>query len=59
MCCCEGRSFLPLLPSTLAFAQRSGDMRDPDLHYNEGWTTLFNGKDFGRMVVVLKGEDAL
>jgi len=40
-----------------SFAQRSGDMRDPDLHYNDGWTVLFNGKDPGRWVVILKGED--
>ncbi len=37
-------------------AQRTGDMRDPDQHYSEGWTSLFNGKDFGKWVVVLKGE---
>jgi hypothetical protein len=39
-----------------AMAQRSGDMRDPDLRYDEGWTSLFNGKDFGKLVVVLRGE---
>jgi hypothetical protein len=40
-----------------AAAQRSGDMRDPDLKYEEGWTPLFNGADFGRLVVILRGED--
>ena len=40
-----------------AFAQRSGDMRDPDQRYDEGWTSLFNGKDFGRFVAVIRGED--
>jgi hypothetical protein len=39
------------------FSQRVGDMRDPDLRYDEGWVNLFNGKDFGRWVIVLKGED--
>lgn len=38
-------------------AQRSGDMRDPDLRYDEGWTSLFNGKDFGKLVVVLRTEE--
>jgi hypothetical protein len=47
-------ALLPLVP---ARAQRSGDMRDPDLRYDEGWTSLFNGKDFGKLVIVLKGED--
>jgi len=37
--------------------QRTGDMRDPDLRYDEGWVSLFNGKDFGKLVVVLKTED--
>lgn len=40
-----------------AIAQRSGDMRDPDQRYDEGWTSLFNGKDFGRLVAVIRGED--
>ncbi len=51
------RAFLPLLPASLALGQRIGDMRDPDWRYDEGWHTLFNGKDFGKMVVVLKAED--
>jgi hypothetical protein len=38
-------------------AQRTGDMRDPDQHYTEGWTELFNGKDFGKWVVVLKEQE--
>lgn len=37
--------------------QRIGDMRDPDLRYDEGWVLLFNGKDFGKLVVMLKTED--
>jgi hypothetical protein len=48
-------SALALLATTAA-AQRTGDMRDPDLRYDEGWTSLFNGKDFGKLVVVLKSE---
>jgi hypothetical protein len=40
-----------------AAAQRSGDFRDPELRYDEGWTSLFNGKDFGKLVVVLKSEE--
>ncbi len=52
------RAFLGAAAGAAALsAQRTGDMRDPDLRYEEGWTTLFNGKDLGRMVVVLKGED--
>lgn len=43
--------------SGACLAQRTGDMRDPDLRYDEGWTSLFNGKDFGKLVVVLKGDD--
>ena len=45
-----------LLGAPLALGQRIGDMRDPDLKYEEGWTSLFNGKDFGKLVVVLKGD---
>ncbi|MBM3798203.1 MAG: hypothetical protein FJW31_30150 [Acidobacteria bacterium] len=50
------RAFLPLLPASLALGQRIGDMRDLDWKYGEGWHTLFNGKDFGKIVVVLKAE---
>jgi len=46
-----------IVSAGLASAQRTGDMRDPDLRYDEGWVSLFNGKDFGKMVIVLKGED--
>jgi hypothetical protein len=42
------------LAAALALAQRSGDMRDPDLRHDEGWTTLFDGKTFGKMVVILQ-----
>ncbi|MDX2151582.1 MAG: DUF1080 domain-containing protein [Bryobacteraceae bacterium] len=52
------RAFLAAaVAAAAAHAQRTGDMRDPDLRYDEAWTSLFNGKDLGRMVVVLKGED--
>jgi hypothetical protein len=45
------------LCSSLA-GQRTGDMRDPDLRYDEGWTSLFDGKSFGKLVVVLEeGQD--
>jgi hypothetical protein len=40
----------------VVLAQRSGDMRDPDLRYDEGWTSLFDGKSFGKLVVILEGE---
>jgi hypothetical protein len=48
---------LLVLAAATGAAQRTGDMRDPDLRHDEGWTSLFNGKDFGKLVVVLKGED--
>lgn len=32
-------------------------MRDPDLRYEEGWTSLFNGKDFGKLVAVVRQPD--
>lgn len=47
---------LPLLLSGVLSAQRTGDMRDPDLRYDEGWTSLFDGKTFGKFVVVLDGQ---
>ncbi len=50
------RAFLGSAASGAALAQRSGDMRDPDLAYGEGWTNLFNGKDPGRWVAVIKEE---
>ncbi len=52
-------AFLALLSLAggLCPAQRIGDVRDPDVRHDEGWTSLFNGKDFGRLVIVLKGED--
>ena len=48
------RSLLLALPGSVALAQRLGDIRDPDLKYDEGWTSLFNGKDFGKFVAILK-----
>jgi hypothetical protein len=47
----------PIAAGQLIRPQRSGDMRDPDQHYNEGWTSLFDGKDFGKLVVVLRAEE--
>lgn len=38
-------------------AQRTGDFRDPDRRYNEGWTELFNGKDLEGLVVVLRAPE--
>jgi hypothetical protein len=45
-----------LLVALAALAQRVGDYRDPDFHHDEGWTSLFNGKDFSGWLVVLAGE---
>jgi hypothetical protein len=40
------------------YAQRTSDYRDPDLAYEEGWTSLFNGKDLAGWVPVLQtGEN--
>lgn len=38
-------------------AQRTGDFRDPDVRYDQGWTELFNGKDLSDLVVVLAGKE--
>ena len=38
---------------TPALAQKRGDYSDPAMTYEEGWTTLFNGKDLSGLVVVL------
>jgi hypothetical protein len=43
--------------SLTVFAQRSADYRDPDGTHEEGWTPLFNGKDFQGWVPVLRLED--
>jgi hypothetical protein len=53
------RRFLPALGALAvpAAAQRTGDMRDPDLKYDEGWTSLFNGRDPGKWVAVVGTED--
>jgi hypothetical protein len=51
------RAFTASLLPSLLLGQRVGDMRDPDLHYQEGWTSLFNGKDFGKLVIVLKADE--
>ncbi len=42
-----------LFLAALLRGQRTGDYRDPDWSYEEGWTPLFNGKDFTGWVVVL------
>jgi hypothetical protein len=43
--------------ASAALAQRIGDMRDPDHRFDEGWTSLFNGRDPGKWVVVLKADE--
>ncbi len=43
-----------LITSLLLMAQRTGDYRDPDLHHDQGWTSLFNGKDFSGWLVVVE-----
>jgi len=40
-----------------ALAQRTGDYRDPDRTYEEGWETLFNAQNLDGWVAVLKNED--
>ncbi len=40
-----------------AAAQRTGDYRDPDRSYDEGWISLFNGKDLAGWVALLKPEE--
>jgi hypothetical protein len=37
--------------------QRISDYRDPDVKHDEGWTTLFNGKDFTGLVPVIRMPD--
>lgn len=44
-----------LVPALLA--QRLSDFRDPIVNYDEGWTVLFNGKDFTGWVSVLQNPD--
>jgi nitrogen fixation-related uncharacterized protein len=46
-----------LILAALIWAQRSGDFRDPDRRFDEGWTELFNRRDLKDWVVVLKGKD--
>ncbi|MGH9158732.1 MAG: 3-keto-disaccharide hydrolase [Vicinamibacteraceae bacterium] len=36
---------------------RLSDFRDPEVTYDEGWTVLFNGKDFTGWVPVLQNPD--
>ncbi len=46
---------LGAIPALLT--QRLGDFRDPPVNYNEGWTVLFNGKDFTGWVPVVQNPD--
>lgn len=48
--------FLAALSPAL-LAQRTADYRDPDRNYDEGWTSLFNGKDLTGWIPVLKMPD--
>jgi len=41
----------------LVHGQRTSDYRDPDWTYEEGWITLFNGKDFTGWVPVVRQSD--
>jgi len=45
------------LAAHVVLAQRIGDYRDPARLYSEGWTSLFNGKDFTGWAIVLQGEN--
>lgn len=46
-----------VLGGALLFSQRIGDYRDPLWTYEEGWTPLFNGKDFTGWITVLRAEE--
>jgi hypothetical protein len=49
---------ITLLAPVAVHAQRTSDYRDPDWTYEEGWVSLFNGKDLTGWVPVLStGED--
>ena len=49
---------IALLVPVAVQAQRTSDYRDPDWTYDEGWVSLFNGKDLTGWVPVLStGED--
>lgn len=49
--------FLLILFILPAPGQRISDYRDPAVTYEEGWTVLFNGKDFTGWVPVLRTPD--
>jgi hypothetical protein len=51
------RLVLFLLLGLPALGQRSNDYRDPQVTYDEGWQTLFNGKDFAGWVPVVRSPD--
>ena len=46
-----------VLGGALLLSQRIGDYRDPATNYEEGWTSLFNGKDFTGWVTVLRADE--
>jgi len=48
-----------ILFGLVLYAQRVSDYRDPALAYDEGWTILFNGKDFTGWVPVVKQGDSI
>lgn len=45
------------LAAALAGQRRLSDYRDPDVRHDQGWTVLFNGKDFTGWVPVLRMAD--
>jgi hypothetical protein len=47
---------LLLLSAALLPAQKVGDFRDPDRNYDEGWVSLFNGKDPRGWVTIMQQE---
>jgi hypothetical protein len=51
------RSLLALGLPALALAQKIGDYRDPDTLHSEGWTSLFNGKDFSGWQCILRAAE--
>lgn len=61
----RGRSLRVVLAAVLValavagwlLGQRSGDYRDPATSYEEGWTPLFNGKDFTGWITVLSAPE--
>ncbi|MBK9166159.1 MAG: DUF1080 domain-containing protein [Bryobacterales bacterium] len=52
------QALLSLTAGAPLLGQRIGDLRDPAQKYSENWTELFNGKDFGKWVIVLPEPDS-